>query len=218
MTPSEVSIPFGFCYCGCGKKAPLAKSSNKRLGYVAGTPVRFIVGHNAAKPRAESRIVIIDGTECRTIPLTQGKESIVDLSDYDWLNQYIWSAYYDKRHDCWYAQRVEGRKTISMHRFIVGAVAPSTDHKDNDGLNNRRSNLRPCSDQNNQRNRRKQKNARYGFKGIAPNHKRFGAYIGVHGKTIYLGTRDTPEDAARLYDAAATRHFGEFAHLNFPST
>lgn len=153
----------------------------------------------------------------REIPLSQGKVAIVDAPDYDWLMQWKWSAYFDPRNPTWYAQRVEKGKTIGMHRFIVGAVAPSTDHKDGDGLNNRRSNLRPCSDQDNQRNRRKQKNARYGYKGIAPNHKRFAAFIGVDGKSIYLGTRDTPEEAARLYDEAAVRYFGEFAHLNFPA-
>ena len=55
------------------------------------------------------------------------------------------------------------------------------------------------------------------FKGVRFEYKKWRARIFVGGKRVHLGCFDAAEDAARAYDAAAVKHYGEFAKLNFPS-
>ena len=121
----------------------------------------------------------------------------------------------------WYARRpVRGGdgsvRWQGMHTFLTGW--PLVDHIDGDGLNNRRSNLRPATPSQNNANRRKSRQNTSGFKGVSYYHRtsRWRAYVGVDGKAIHLGYFDTAIDAARAYDAAALEHFGEFARINFP--
>lgn len=105
-----------------------------------------------------------------------------------------------------------------MHKMILPGV--EVDHIDGNPLNNRRSNLRPATRTQNQRNRRKQrKPVTSRYKGVCLNRKtgKWIAYINPGGgKTIYLGSHRVEEDAARAYDEAARRHHGAFARLNFP--
>ncbi len=104
-----------------------------------------------------------------------------------------------------------------MHQLLL-PDATIADHIDGDGLNNRRSNLRPASEAQNAAHARKGKNNTSGFKGVDQNGGRssWRARILVNGKSLYLGRFSTKEEAARAYDAAALVHFGEFAILNFP--
>jgi hypothetical protein len=92
------------------------------------------------------------------------------------------------------------------------------DHKDRDGLNNRWANLREADRAQNQHNRGKRKDNPSGYKGVrAPKKGKWHARITVNRKSIHLGAFLSPEEAARAYDRAALRHFGEYAGLNFPT-
>lgn len=74
------------------------------------------------------------------ILLTKGKFAIVDAEDYDWLSQYKWCAV--KSRETFYAQRWSNGTTVSIHREIM--CAPKgviCDHKNHNGLDNRKSNL-----------------------------------------------------------------------------
>jgi hypothetical protein len=140
----------------------------------------------------------------------------VDDADYEALAKFKWSA--SKPHNVIYAIRgiaVDGKQTtVRMHQEIVGASA-TIDHADGDGLNNQRTNLRPCSERQNQQNRRKWR-GRSAFKGVSW-HKHTGkwrATIVVNSKQASLGYFDCPGCAAVAYDAAAKHSFGEFACPN----
>lgn len=156
------------------------------------------------------------------IPLTQGQQAIVDDADFDWLNRWKWRAL--KSGKTFYAsravQRGLRRKTIYMHRFILGLGDGDTreaDHIKGDGLDNRRSNLRIATHAENSANRRLSKNNTSGYNGVSwrKREKKWRAQIKVGQKHISLGRYDDPIDAARAYDKAARKHFGEFARTNF---
>lgn len=106
-----------------------------------------------------------------------------------------------------------GGKTQYLSRHITGCPAGFVvDHKNNDTLDNRRSNLRIASYSQNAQNRV----AKSGLKGVSREPSgRYRARIEIAGKGVSLGTFDTAEDAARAYDAAAIARFGEFAATNY---
>lgn len=104
---------------------------------------------------------------------------------------------------------------LYMHGYIPNFV----DHIDGNRSNNKWSNLREANKQQNSANVKLQKNNTTGFKGVFKDKrelkKRYRAYIKVNYKRIHLGLYSTPDEAARAYDEAAMRYFGEFAELNF---
>jgi len=154
----------------------------------------------------------------KEIPLTHGKIALVDDADYEWLRQWRWSAWSHKRN--WYAIRYQGkpRKNIFMH---VEIIKPSEcmviDHRDRNGLNNQRYNLRECTNVQNFRNRRRQINNTSGYIGVDKNRGRWRARVDFYGKKIHVYYGYDLEAAARAYDAKAFELFGEFASLNFPN-
>lgn len=156
----------------------------------------------------------------REIPLTRGHVAIVDAADYkNVAAQGSWYAYCRGVSDVVYAvgsiRQPDGRrKRVRLHSFLTGW--PLVDHINGDGLDNRRRNLRPATTAQNIANQRLHKNNTSGFKGVSRRGVRFRAYICPDRSTVWLGTFDTAEQAARVYDEAAVALWGEFARLNFP--
>ena len=103
------------------------------------------------------------------------------------------------------------RKTQYMHRFLMGVLDSTTDvdHKDHNGLNNRRNNIRIATHADNMRNRKK-----VGFKGVRFRKGKWYARITVNRKEISLGHFLHLQDAANSYDIAAKKYFGDFAYTN----
>jgi hypothetical protein len=110
-------------------------------------------------------------------------------------------------------------KTMYLHREIMQAPKGLlVDHKNNDGLDNRRANLRLATHSQNGCNRPRKKNGSSRFKGVIflKDRKRWSARLKKNGKHIFLGNFKNEIDAARVYDEAAKQYHGEFACLNFP--
>lgn len=158
------------------------------------------------------------GDTMKQIPLTQGKSALVDDQDYEELSKYKWFAqrngytFYGVR-----TQRVVGEThTVAMHREILSTPKDmQTDHINGNGLDNRRSNLRICTRSQNAMNRRALRGL---YKGMGWD-KREGGWrtaIQVKGKLLYLGHYFCLVKAAKVYDIAARKYYGEFARVNFP--
>jgi hypothetical protein len=155
----------------------------------------------------------------RLIPLTQGKNTIVDAADYEWLMQWPWFAQKDAWTGKFYARHRfhHGGRVISMQSFILECGPGELgDHKNGDTLDNRRNNIRKASHSQNSRNRQIEKRNKSGYKGVRFEYKSWRARIRVADILFHLGQFPTPEEAAIAYDEAAIKHFAEFASLNFP--
>jgi len=156
----------------------------------------------------------------KTILLTQGKCTIVDTEDYDWLAQHKWYSHRQRNGD-WYAVRNKcenGKKIcISMHREILQPPPDmETDHRDGNGLNNQRSNLRVATTAQNQHNRRLQKEGTSHFKGVCWHRaaNKWCARVTIEYQTIWLGLFQSEIEAAVAYNRAALELFGEYACVN----
>jgi hypothetical protein len=156
----------------------------------------------------------------KEIPLTQGQVAIVDDCDYEYLSQFKWFAHRNKF--TWYAQRnssrANGRQTvIHMHRVILDAPPDlKVDHKDADGLNNIRTNLRLATYSQNNQNKRVSLSNTSGYKGVSWRKKteKWVAQINSDGRRLHLGYFESAEEAAAKYDAVARELYGEFALTN----
>lgn len=149
----------------------------------------------------------------KEIKISQGFVTFVDDDDYALASSYKWSI--DKRRKTNYAKGWDNvnKKGIYLHRLILGATGRHAlvDHKDGNGLNNTKDNLRISNHSLNQANRGKSSLNKTGYKGV---HKRadcdrFQSYIIVNRKGIYLGLFKTAQEAHNAYVVAAEKFFGK---------
>lgn len=153
----------------------------------------------------------------KRIKLTQGKYAIVDDEDFERLNYYNWSLGKTGNTKKEYAKISIKRKTIKMHRLIMNTPqGMDTDHINGNGLDNRKSNLRICTQSQNEANKGLQKNNTSGFKGVQWNkqYKKWSAKINKNKKSFYVGYFTDKKEAAKAYNTKAKELFGEFARLN----
>ena len=152
----------------------------------------------------------------KEIKLSQDKIALVDDDDFEYINQFKWYA--EKSTNTFYAGRKGGKTTIRMHREIMKTqlennIGKFIDHKDGNGLNNQKYNLRTCTQAENGRNRHCVNNSS-GYLGVCKKGKKWYAQIKVNKKNIYLGIFKDKKDAAKAYNEAAIKYNGEFARPN----
>jgi HNH endonuclease len=160
----------------------------------------------------------------KRLELSKGYFAKVDDQDYDRLVKYRWHV--KNGRGFLYALRsvsVQGWcKTIPLHYEVLGLCFPllgfTVDHRNGDGLDNQRGNLRLCTPSQNHYNRLPRKGARSKYKGVTLVRRkggyRYQVYIIKDKKRNYLGTFDDEFTAMKVYNSWAIRLHGEFAYLN----
>lgn len=155
----------------------------------------------------------------RKIKLTQNKFALVSDRDYYKLNKFKW--YPDKGTNTFYVVRnskdIFGKHLkVRMHHDILGKfVGKEIDHKDGNGLNNQRSNLRICSHSENQHNRNKYKCNTSGYKGVSwhKGKSKWSAQIRMSGVLIHLGDYTSKLKAYKAYCEACRKYHGKFSNI-----
>lgn len=159
----------------------------------------------------------------KLIPLTKGRFAIVDDEDYEKLIQFKWHSMIAMSSREYAVRRIviDGKRTaMCMHREIIEAKkGDEVDHINGDGLDNRKSNLRLCTHQQNISNRKVNKNSKSGYKGVLlmvdkKRLKPWRSHITSKGIRTNIGMYATKEEAARAYNKKAVELFGSFARLN----
>lgn len=180
---------------------------------LADRPFREVVGSSV-------RPVNIAG-EIAYVRLTKGKFAIIDSADAALVGQYNWHVCHTTEEEgrtCSYAVRRENRKMYYLHRLIMGEPEGfEVDHRDRNGLNDRRANLRIATHSQNGVNRAVPKGKTSQYRGVSIYRPRniWQAQIKINGQTKGLGHFRDEIEAAVAYDVAAKKAFGEFAQPNF---
>ena len=196
MEPDSIVYMVDFCY------------PPEVLREIATTAEKVIVlDHHVSAQKASF------GLDVDYIILPDGTEAVVDRVDLPLTRDYSWSR---AKHGGVMAYAGGGRTKPSyvyLHRHLLGVTDPSihVDHVNRNTLDNRRTNLRTATKQQNAANMDRGS----AWKGVRQSRDKWSAQITVAGKLLHLGVFDTQEDAARAYDSAAVEHFGVFARGNF---
>ena len=151
----------------------------------------------------------------KEIKLTQGKVALVDDEDFKWLNQHNWYILNGTYTE--YAVREVNNKCLIMHRLIM--KTPNNlivDHKNHNGLDNQKHNMRNVTKGQNNQHRINHKINASVYKGISINRNtgKWVVRISIDNERLCLGSFEVEEQAALIYNLAALKYHGEFAYLN----
>ena len=151
----------------------------------------------------------------KKIKLTKGKYALVDNKDFNFLNQWKWHL-----SDSGGVVRVIGsvknknRKNVWMHRLILSPHNNmQVDHINHNRLDNRRKNLRVCTQSENNQNKGAKIDNTSGYKGVSK-HKGWNKWVAeimAKGVRIRVGGFNTPKEAFKVYCKLAKKYHGKFA-------
>jgi hypothetical protein len=166
---------------------------------------------------------LLFGCDARFIYIAKLRFAVVDSADYDFLRSFKWRLSRSDR--TYYAFTTVPRprplypRVIWMHHLVLQPPRGLLiDHRNHNGLDNRPGNLRLATHIENNRNMRKQKpKSTSRYKGVdrVKATGKYRARIAVAGHRLFLGSFNDELSAAKAYDQAAVKYFGEFACLNF---
>ena len=156
---------------------------------------------------------LIQPEDYKLIPLTQGKFTKVDNEDFDKVRGFNWN--YSKMGTGY----SNNHRLGLMHRYIMNAPKGKVvDHINHDTLDNRKSNLRICTQLENNANQRPYENSSSKYKGVSWDRENNKWRASTHwgGVNKSLGRYEKEEEAGVAYDLEAIHRQGDFAYLNFP--
>jgi hypothetical protein len=163
-------------------------------------------------PRRVKPVIVPIGPSIAYVELSRGQWALIDREDADRVGLHNWCV----------NTPAAGRayaisQSLYLHRFVVSVgVGLDVDHKNRNGLDNRKSNLRPATRSQNCANMGTRRASTGGAKGVTWSKQKlkWKAYIGINGEKLHLGYFETRAEGERAYLAAAQRYFGEFARVS----
>lgn len=160
----------------------------------------------------------------RLVQLTLGYFAIVDEEDFERVNSRVWTVSlmgrkikkpYAITHVYPEDNFDTNKRALSLQGFILNTFE-LLDHIDNNGLNNRKNNLRKANRSQNAVNKDRQTNRKNKYMGVKQLKGRYYARVNAYGVETSLGGYPTEIEAAKVRDKKVYEIFGEFARLNFP--
>ena len=166
-------------------------------------------------PKRPPSAVRIEG-DIAYVDLGRGYEAVIDRRDVEIISRFRWNAQLTRKGHAYAARTCyEGGRPhcVLMHRFLLKPPdGVLVDHKDGDGFNNRRDNLRFATASLNNANMVASRRSRLGLKGVSTNKRgRYEARIEKGELKLFIGTFDTPEEASAAYFGAARVLWGDYA-------
>lgn len=206
------------CKCDCGNElivrgASLRSGNTRSCGCLHKDTYLQKIGVPNIKARKYNKYLFFDNY---TVGFTkQNTPFVIDKEDYDKIRDYRWTD----NHDGYIATVInignKKYKTIFLHRLITNCPSDKVvDHINHDKTDNRKSNLRICTRQENNRNRRLAKNNISNTTGVYYNKEiqKWIAYIMVDKEQKYLGSFDNIDDAIRVRGKAQSNIFQEYEY------
>ena len=169
------------------------------------------------------------GYAFRRVRLIPDKYARVEAVDFEKISKYTWLVRKTPRSYTAVRFEAKGRLLVAVYmhsEIMINKLRPESgelprklvvDHKNRNGIDNRRANLRPATESQNSMNRRKVRGTSSRYKGVSWRRSRrlWQSMIWVDKRNLLLGSFTSETEAAKVYDAAARKYYGEFAYLNF---
>jgi hypothetical protein len=149
----------------------------------------------------------------KKVPLGRGLFAIVDDEDYLIISRFRWHSVRGNKDS---SDLIYAVANIRMHRLILDVpIGMFVDHINGDPLDNRRCNLRLCTNAQNQQNTHSRGgSSRYKGVSYSKRKKRWkGAFI-FEGRYYYCGSWGTEREAAAAVDKKRREICGDFASKN----